>query len=65
MKKKKFDKKLVLNKETVAHLDPQKMDELRGGGTTVIVCITPAISAYLSCYETECKTCPTCPPECN
>ncbi len=66
MKQKKFDKKLVLNKETVAHLDRQEMSGLVGGSGAV--CLTPAIhyaTFVASCYETICnfnKTCPICPP---
>jgi len=67
MKKKNFNKKLVLNKETVAHLETQEMDNLRGGTYNPVVCLTPPITNYItvefSCYETLCdnnETCPVC-----
>lgn len=34
MKKKLFGKHLCLNKETIAHLDPQEMENVKGGCTT-------------------------------
>jgi len=47
MKQKKIEKKLNLSKKTVANLELQNMDSLKGG-----------ILTYLSCYET-CKPCNT------
>lgn len=40
MKKKKFQKKLVLNKETIASLSEEEMHSAKGGGflTDVIEC---------------------------
>lgn len=32
MKKKKFNKKLVLNKKTIANLTTKELDNLKGGG---------------------------------
>jgi hypothetical protein len=56
MKRKKFDKKLALNKSTVARLDNHVMDGARGGDFTDGTCG--------SCYpNTYCWGCPTliCP----
>jgi hypothetical protein len=36
MKTKPFDKKLVLNKKTIAHLDNDKMNAVQGGMPTCI-----------------------------
>ena len=48
MKTKSFAKKLVLNKETVANLSKEEMDELHGGtnmplncATTTCICTLP------------------------
>jgi hypothetical protein len=49
MKTKKFDKKLLLNKKTIAHLDNGEMLDLRGG---------------ISGSRCDVETCPLlCPPE--
>ncbi len=37
MKAKKMKKKLSLNKQTVAHLGREEMDEAKGGCTTTII----------------------------
>jgi hypothetical protein len=42
MKTKKFNKKLVLNKSTVADLDGRRMNEIKGG------------SAFCSLVKTQC-----------
>jgi natural product precursor len=52
MSKKKFNKKLVLNKTTIAHLEESQLDAARGGATTLCLSI-----CY--CYKTD-NTC-TCP----
>ena len=39
MKKKVFNKRLVLNKTTVADLEVRQLDELKGGGTAPLLCI--------------------------
>ncbi len=49
--KKRFEKKLGLNKETIVNLVEQK--GVKGGGTT-----TPVISYENSCYpDSECPAC--------
>jgi natural product precursor len=56
MKPKKLNKKLALNKKTVANLDDKEMTVIQGGGFTDDTCG--------SCYEhTFCWGCPTliCP----
>ncbi len=52
MNKTKLDKKLVLNKKTIAHLEESKLIAAKGGvtGTCLSIC---------KCYHTE-NTC-TCP----
>lgn len=54
MKKQKFNKKLVLNKETIASLNNQEMNGiLAGSGASCVTCATCPAS---------CNTCPSCPP---
>lgn len=38
MKTKAFEKKLTLNKKTIAHLDKGEMNDLRGGKTRPTKC---------------------------
>lgn len=38
MKQKKINKKLVLNKQTIAHLSRSRMKGAKGGGTIFTVC---------------------------
>jgi len=52
MNEKRFDKKLVLNKKTIAHLEESKLNAAKGG-------VTGTCLSYCKCYETE-NTC-TCP----
>lgn len=64
MKKKKMSKKLLLNKETVSHLNLQEMDEVRGGDPpttmgTVLPCQTELITAAVSWFF-SCSICPLC-----
>ncbi|MGD2088625.1 MAG: class I lanthipeptide [Candidatus Aminicenantes bacterium] len=40
MKSKKFDKKLLLSKKTVAHLDNAEMQVVQGGVNTFVLCET-------------------------
>ncbi len=64
MKRKKIDKKLVLNKETVAHLDSKTMDELRGGNSG-LPCITPVLTEVLSCINSHCPNDSCIPINCK
>lgn len=50
MKIKKIKGKLALNKKTVAHLNSQQLDHVKGGAPTVGTCLT--CGAY-----TECDSC--------
>ena len=52
MKTKQFNKKLALNKRTVANLNIRSMQKLRGGADTDETC-----TVELTCY-----TCVTCKP---
>lgn len=51
MKKMNFDKKLVVSKETVANLNPDKMQNVKGGIITfqLTICRTRCVS--------DCQTC--------
>ncbi len=51
--KKEFNKKLALNKETVAHLDGSEMKEVAGGGAT-------KPPTRCDCYSAD-TNCPTRP----
>ena len=59
MKKKKFNKKLSLNKESIANLNSSELDNVKGGHN---------LTVYNSCNpncntnNTICRTC-ECPPE--
>jgi hypothetical protein len=55
MKAKNFEKKLVLNKKTISHLDNLELDSVRGGWTRN--------TCYYTCEpcDTEFETCFTCP----
>jgi natural product precursor len=52
MKVKSFDKKLSLNKKTIAHLEVEDLDRVKGGGITFYSC------QYTQCQETRCLICP-------
>lgn len=61
MKTKEFKKKLVLNQETIADLDNEKMDSIRGGRTAMDTCHTfcdanPKLSICI-CEYTNYITC--------
>lgn len=61
MKTKKFEKKLVLNKKTIANLGNNELGNALGGGI-------PDPTGYTCLVETcptDCGTCYTCPTECN
>lgn len=62
MKPKKLNKKLLLNKNTVAHLNGDELKEVQGGGYTD----WPYIDTchYNSCDPSFCITCDTCRPPC-
>ena len=53
MKHKNIDKKLVLNKETVARLDEAHLQKVKGGGLTVLLTLC-------GCYSED-NNCPTRP----
>lgn len=65
MKKKRFDKRLVLNKTTVTDLNTRAMGAAYGGAVTGITCAPRTLcnTDYITCAETQCGTCVnTCPP---
>ncbi len=54
MKTKKFDKKLVLSKETIASLDNLDMKELQGGALTIgprCKSVEPCTQLTTICYQ--------------
>jgi natural product precursor len=71
MKTKKFEKKLSLNKKTIAHLNNGDMKSLQGGdvpsGCTCPFCQVNENSTVISLCPTVAPTCQTCateaPPE--
>jgi hypothetical protein len=59
MKTKKFEKKLALNKKTIADLSNGQLGQVKGGGPKPTVLGVPCPS------QTELiTTCPTCPQTC-
>ncbi len=74
MKTKKLQKKLILNKTTVTHLNFQNMGAVHGGDVTGNTCGKPCETidytcglfcdtVYYTCAATQCQTCyHTCPP---
>jgi natural product precursor len=48
--KKKFEKKLVLNKKTISNLEHKEMNDIRGG-SVIIVC-TNSCSVLIICCDT-------------
>ena len=52
MKVKNFDKKLSLNKKTIAHLKMEDLGRVKGGAITFYSC------QFTQCNETFCKMCP-------
>lgn len=68
MKQKRFNKKLSLNKQTIAQLDqltPQRMDNIQAGDiiTQPICGITVQTAITVASYYTYCTYC-TCEPVC-
>ena len=56
MRTKRFDRKLVLNKKTVAHLNKDDMNAVEGGGPPTCVSITvPSCASLLgwTCYTND------------
>jgi hypothetical protein len=58
MKHRKIQKKLILNKETVSHLNHDEMQEAHGGKQSGLTCITCSIIVCVITDNTDC-TCPT------
>jgi hypothetical protein len=56
MRKKRFDKKLVLNKKTVAHLNKGDMNSVEGGKKDCVSIPFPTCASYQG------WTCPTNDP---
>ncbi len=54
MKKVKFNKKLQLNKETVANLNNEEMKNLKGGGPITIINCQTVLTICASCINTNC-----------
>jgi len=66
MKTKHFDKKLVLNKKTIAHLGYGDMKAVEGGGPPT--CVTIGADTCISFEGWTCTGCPTyntCPTDCK
>lgn len=59
MKTKPFDKKLVLNKKTVAHLNNSEMKAVEGGDMPL--CVTIGADTCISYEGWTCGTCIFCP----
>lgn len=57
MKRKRFVKKLALNKETVSNLENNEMDSARGGLTTL--CTITQCDTYCQTRYTRCINCIT------
>jgi hypothetical protein len=53
MKTKKFDKKLVLNKKTIANVSNKGMEAVQGGKLSRRTLECPG-----TCFEVSCNTCP-------
>jgi hypothetical protein len=62
MKTKHFDKKLVLKKKTIAHLDNGEKKAVAGGGPPLCVTIGAvtciSFMGWTCTLPTDCKTCP-------
>ena len=56
MKKKDFNKKLALNKKTIADLGNTEMNDVKGGADTDFPCIVE--TDILCTRDTRCPTCP-------
>ena len=62
MKSKKFNKKLALNRRTVANLNKREMGTAHGGLDSVPPqCLTNATNCLLTDCATECPGCPLPP----
>jgi hypothetical protein len=59
MKTKKFSKQLRLNKETIVHLDDDKLMEIQGGIST-----RPCAEQTLLGCPTQLASCTSCPAPC-
>jgi hypothetical protein len=63
MKAKNFEKKLVLNKKTISHLESSELDGVRGGWTrntcyyTCLPCDTALQTCLCPVFQTEYETC--------
>jgi hypothetical protein len=62
MKTKKFDKKLVLNKKTIAHLNKGEMNAVEGGYVNCITggldtCVPLTATCTSICETTSCNIC--------
>ena len=55
MKTKKFDKKLVLNKKTIANVSNKGMEAIQGGKFSRRTLECPEFG---TCFEVTCNTCP-------
>lgn len=62
MNQKKFQKKLALNKKTIAHLNSDEMKDARGGKVTIIFITIADPYTCLCSWNTEPMTCCDCPP---
>jgi hypothetical protein len=62
MKQKRFQKKLGLNKRTVAHLNQKEMNVAKGGVDTTIFVTLAGPYTCLCSYNTGPMTCCDCPP---
>jgi hypothetical protein len=58
MKTKKFEKKLVLKKKTIANLNNGQLGQVKGG-------LLPTRTDCLTCVDCPTDTCETCPATCN
>ena len=63
MKTKRFEKKLVLNKKTIAHLENQGMHAVQGGATlacTIVTCGEPYTGEPIGCGTRKSDCCTPC-----
>lgn len=58
MKTKRFDKKLVLNKKTIAHLHNGEMKAVAGGNPPGPICKSAPLLTCVSAFGWSCPTCP-------
>ncbi len=57
MKPRNFDKKLFLNKHTVAHLEKIDLSDVKGGATRTS-CDDYTQCPVLTCFVSQCIECP-------